>query len=133
MGPRCWRKLVTDLNQLMFPLNCRFFVGFHIKGIWRNWNLLYYLDKMLRYLVCRYITPICHRYNGYQKFNTNLLHYTSLLLLFNSPTCFDLTCWPSLGSLVWHMQRMFQLIYWNYNKLLNCCVYNSKIANVKYG
>jgi len=38
------------------------------------------------------------------------LHNT-LVLLVDSPICFGPTYWPSLGILLWHMQRMFQLIY----------------------
>ena len=40
---------------------------------------------------CNYIT--------YVKFNTNMLQKSSSLLI-NAPTCFDLNCWPSSGSLI---------------------------------
>jgi len=35
----------------------------------------------------------------------------TLVLLVNSATCFHPACWPSSGSVLWHMRRMFHLIY----------------------
>jgi hypothetical protein len=44
---------------------------------------------------------------------------------FNSPTCFGLTYRSSSGSLLWHVQCIFQPISYNFHKGLRC-VYSSQ-------
>jgi hypothetical protein len=74
-----------------------------------------------------------------QMISTNLLHDTFLLLV-KSQTCFSMTDWPSSGSLLWNMQRMFQLLEFSHMVQTILCLqflklmlwYNTVEMQLKY-